>query len=633
MKKIFILITILIALAVNAQYVRKSDGNKIHPSLLNAYNGSNKMWILFTDKGIFDSKDANQFFSTNKDLVTEKSIWRRELRSNTLLDINDVPLNNDYIKVLEKMGIEIENSSKWLNGVSAKLTYEQMLELNALDFVYKIYPLAVSKQKPDLLSVDKEIEKRVDQDTITNKYNYGSISAVQIEQIYVNMLHNKSYTGKDVIVAIFDTGFKVIAENTENGLVYKATHKALDHLNIIFTYSLIDDTNYVGMMEMTEDELTNVDHGTKMLALMGAYYPGDLISPAFGADYMLFETENPLEEVTSEEDNWIRAAEMADSLGVDIISSSVGYKDWYPYTYMTGDSCLITKAANIAVSKGIIVVNSIGNVTEGISKGDTSIIAPADGDLVMAVGGVDDYYLFSAISATGPPYDKYLLLSDTLLDPDTLGYDLDTFRIKPDILALAEFPYTVIVNDDSSYNFVSGTSGATALIAGGCALLLQAHPDWTPMMVKESLIKTAYSPYKSYGDSSYWALPNDTVGNGIADFYSALMYADTHEVIDISQDELFPPYPNPYSVSSGNVYFPFKLINVVKNLSLEIYTIDGKIIYSDEKKDILPGVYSDNDGFTWDGRNSDGIVVCPGIYVIMLNSHFEKDFKKISIIP
>ncbi|MCK4523303.1 S8 family serine peptidase, partial [candidate division WOR-3 bacterium] len=426
MKKILIIITILAALLVNAQYVRKSDGSKIHPSLLSTYNGSNKMWILFTDKGVYDSKDADQFFSINKDLVTEKSIWRRELRSNTLFDINDIPVKKDYINILEKMGIKIENSSKWLNGVSVKLTYEQLQEVSSLDFVYKIYPLAISKQKSDLLSVDKEIIKRADQDTISNKYNYGSISAVQIEQIYVNMLHNKSYTGKGVIVAIFDTGFKVKAEYTENGLIYKATHKALDRLNIIYTYSLIDDTSYVGMMEMTEDELAIVDHGTKMLALMGAYYSGDLISPAFGADYMLFKTEDLLEEVTSEEDNWIRAAEMADSLGVDIISSSVGYKDWYPYTYMTGDSCLITKAANIAVSKGIIVVNAIGNITEGVSKADTSIIAPADGEFVMAVGGVDDYYLFSSISATGPPYDKYLLLSDTLLDPDTLGYDLDT---------------------------------------------------------------------------------------------------------------------------------------------------------------------------------------------------------------
>ncbi len=631
MRRIILIIIIMISIAVNGQYLRKNPYSKIHKHIYDASDDMLNVWILFTDKGISDKSQEDNYFKIHSNMITKKSIERRQLRCDNVFDFNDIPVRSDYIDILRDMGIEIRNQSKWLNGVSVHASKSDILSIALLDWVYAVYPLAVSDNDNYLENIENMYECKAVQDTVINKYNYGTAGDFQIEQVYINRLHNMGYTGKGVTIALFDTGVKVKRIDDGDSYYFKATHKALDDLNIVYTYSMIDDTEFVGMLEITDDELFKVDHGTKMLGLLGGYYSGELISPAFGADYMLFETEDPTQEITSEEDNWIRAAEIADSLGVDIISSSLGYKDWYPYSYMTGDSCLITKAADIAVQKGIVVVNSIGNITDGIDNPDTSIIAPADGDYVIAVGGVDDYNLFSTISATGPTYDKYLLLSDSTLNPDTLGFNLDTFRIKPDISALAEFPYTVVANNDSSYNFVGGTSGATAIISGGCALLLQAHPDWTPQMIREAIVKTSYAPYRSIIDSSLWTLPNDTVGYGIADFYSAIMYADTDEIIDIESDKLMAPYPNPYSMT-GNLYIPFKLINRVSYLSMQVFTLDGKMIYEDEKEDVLPGVYTGHEGFVWDGNTGNGVPVSSGIYIILLNSHFEKDFKKISII-
>ncbi|MDY6787325.1 MAG: S8 family serine peptidase, partial [candidate division WOR-3 bacterium] len=533
---------------------------------------------------------------------------------------SDIPVNNNYIDELAGIGIVPLRESKWLNGVSARVSSEQLSQLGSKKFIYKVRPVAGFSGSRDLKTVEKKLPKDAKEDSTVNIYNYGSASRFQIEQVFIHKLHNRGYTGRDVLIGLLDTGVKVKEEDGR----WVAAHEALADINIVYTYSFIDDTDYVGMLEATEDELIKVDHGTKMLGLLGAYRSSDLVSPAFGADYMLFETEDPTEEVAAEEDNWIRACEVAESLGVDIISSSLGYKDWYPYSYMTGDSCLISIAADIAASKGVLVVNAMGNINENTDSPDTSIIAPADADSIISVGGVDDYNTLSPISATGPAYDRYIADSTGALDTMPAGW-----RIKPEVLALSDYPYTVVTNNDSMYNFVRGTSGATAIIAGGCALLLQAHPQWSPMDVRNALTSTAYPPFVSQIDSAFRITPSDTVGFGIADFESAVMFTDSEEIVDIETDEMLGIYPNPASIESGHAYIPFKLIHRIMNLKLEVYTLTGKKIYHEEREDLLPGVYTGSEGFVWDLSNS----VSPGTYIVIFDSRFVKDIKKITIIP
>ncbi|MFO8061984.1 MAG: S8 family serine peptidase [bacterium] len=622
MKRILLILLVLSSLMLTgSEFIRDRAEPVIHHSLINT-KGSSKVWILFTDKGIYSKDEMQQFIDAHNTGITPRAFTRRRMRGRPGMTYSDIPVNRNYIDELAGIGIIPLRESKWLNGVSARVSSEQLSQLRSKKFIYKVRPVAGFTGSRDLESVEKKLPKDAKDDSTDNIYNYGNASRFQIEQVFVNKLHNRGYTGRDVMIGLFDTGVKVKEEDGR----WVGTHEALKNINIVYTYSFVDDTDYVGMLEPTDYELNQVRHGTNMLGLIGAYKAGALVSPAFGADYMLFETENadPDIENRTEEDNWIRAAEVAESLGVDIISSSLGYKEWYPYSYMTGDSCLISIAADIAASKGVLVVNAMGNIRENIDRPDTSIIAPADADSIISVGGVDDYNTLSPISATGPTYDRYMYMDTTALDTMPDGW-----RIKPEVLALSDHPYTVVEYNDSIFNFVRGTSGATAIIAGGCALLLQAHPQWSPMDVRNALTSTAYPPFISQIDSTYWDTPNDTVGFGIADFESALMFADSEEIVDIENDEMLAIYPNPASIESGYAYIPFKLIHRIMNLKLDIYTLTGKKIYHEEREDLLPGVYTGSEGFVWDITSS----VSPGTYVVIFDSRFVKDIKKITVIP
>jgi hypothetical protein len=205
-----------------------------------------------------------------------------------------------------------------------------------------------------------------------------------------------------------------------------------------------------------------------------------LIGPAFGADFALAKTEIKLSETQIEEDNWVAGVEWADDLGADIVSSSLGYQDWYTYEDMDGNTALCTIAADLAVSKGIVVVNSAGN--ERITTW-YHIIAPADGDSVIAVGAVDLQGGLASFSSAGPTFDG---------------------RIKPDVVARGVQTYCAWAN--GGYGGASGTSLSAPLVAGVCALLLEIHPDWTPIQVREALWHTA-----SQADD-----PDNLYGYGIA---------------------------------------------------------------------------------------------------------------------
>lgn len=645
MKKglLFFLIVNLIAGALNASFVRQPVSEKIHPAIAQSKSVSTKAWILFTDKGIISRGEMDSYISSHKGMLTDKSIERRMKKGLPLYTFEDIPVYDEYIDRLSSMGIKPVHVSKWLNGVSAYVSSSDLDKLRTSKFVYYVYPVAKSAGIQYTSYDTPQIRTAgVYADTV-NLYDYGIACTTQIYQLNVQKVHNLRFTGKGVTIAIFDTGFKVSEEYVNNEKVISVMHEALENVNIVNTYSFVNDTDYVGMLTGSEDDLLQVDHGTKMLALMGAYKARQMISPAFSADYILCETEVVESEEPSEEDNWIRAAEWVDSLGTDIISSSLGYKDWYPYDFMNGDSCLISAAADIAASHGILVVNVIGNVEYTDARADTSMVAPGDADSIITVGGNDDYRMWNDVSATGPVYDLYELrmmypdpdtISDLTLRDSIIAYidDYTLRRTKPDILALAD-PYTIHVSDSVSYTFVTGTSASTALIAGSCALLLQAHPDWTPQKVKDVLHETASMPFRQVVPDSlpYDSVPNDTIGWGIADFYAALMVEPVETVDD---NTMLAPFPNPYSIANGMIKIPFRLIRRVSNLSFYVFTIDGRQVYSYEMTDLEPGDYMDaSQAFTWNGINASNKPVAPGVYIVVMDTHFNKDIKKITIIP
>jgi subtilisin family serine protease len=249
------------------------------------------------------------------------------------------------------------------------------------------------------------------------------------------------------------------------------------------------------------------NHGTQTLGTIGGYFPGELIGPAYGASYILGKTENTEWERHIEEDDWVAGAEWADDLGADIISSSLGYRyefdqgeEGYTSDDMDGETAIVTKGANIAASRGILIVNSAGNEGPASPPGNT-IIAPADSPNVIAAGAVDPRGIRVDFSSMGPRADG---------------------RIKPDVMAQGSNVYTVEVGGSNIYDSVAGTSFSCPLTAGVAALILEINPTWTNVDILDALKITANNS----------SSPNNQYGWGIVDAYGAAFYGVT---------KIFPP--------------------------------------------------------------------------------------------
>jgi len=276
-----------------------------------------------------------------------------------------------------------------------------------------------------------------------------------IQILNIPPIHDYGYDGSGVLIAVFDTGF-----NTD--------HPAFDKIQILDAYDFVE--------EDADPYLFGPDaHGTQVLSVLGGYFPGELIGPAHGSSFLLARTENTASETPAEEDNWIAAMEWADSLGADIISASLNYLDFdgtandYPYSALDGNTATITQAANIAASRGILVVNSIGN--EG--PADSSLWTPADSPHVLSVGAVTPSREIASFSGRGPTADG---------------------RTKPDVVAMGTSVY-MMLNDDR-FRTGQGTSYSTPQIAGLAALLLQSHPTLMPDSVI-SIYGTAVDFFKN----------------------------------------------------------------------------------------------------------------------------------------
>jgi len=306
---------------------------------------------------------------------------------------------------------------------------------------------------------------------------YGQAFA-QLDQIKVPALHQQGLSGRGVMVCLLDVGFRW------NHEVFRLSR-------------LIKQWDFVfGDADVRQDAANPNDfsdaHGTATWSLLGGFKFGTMIGPAFGADILLGKTEVESSEKPIEEDYWAAGIEWAESLGAEVVSSSLGYTDWYTFKDMDGKTAVTTKAANRAVSLGVVVVNAAGNERRNAWA---HIIAPSDGFGVIAVGAVDAAGKIASFSSPGPTYDG---------------------RIKPEVCAWGVSNLVAAKAKDGGDTYVtgSGTSYATPLVAGAVALLLEAHRDWTPAQVRNALMKTANNT----------SAPNNDYGWGIIDAAAAATY-------------------------------------------------------------------------------------------------------------
>jgi len=539
-----------------------------------ADDADRNVWILLRDK---------------MDAEGQRVVWRDLGAEREDADL-DLPVDRTYIERLRSLGVEVRARSRWLNAISARVSPDVQLTVLAQDFVREVRPVrrmrrpAPPETAPILpLANGKEMRTQSAQQDL-----YGA-SFEQVAQIGVIPLHDRGFTGTGVRIAVLDNGFHYV-----------------EHEGFGEKFRLVAQRDFVNGDKVVSDEVDqpvsgdeaqnsqNI-HGAQVLSLLAAYQPGRFIGVAPDAEYILAKTEDNQTELPVEEDRWIAGLEWADSLGAKIVNSSLGYNIWddgsgYAREDLDGATALTSRAAALAVRRGIVVVVAAGNEAQVAWH---YITAPADAEGVIAVGSVD-------VPVGGVRAPEIAVSSSR--GPTADG------RIKPDVVAPGNG--VVVANlRRGDYMRNTGTSFAAPLVSGVCALLLQMHPEWGPAEVLEALRSTALDLGEAGPDTVYgWGQVNALAASGL-------------EVVPPGEHALLSPFPNP--ASNGLVHFPVQLAER-DEVELSVFDLAGNLIFT-ESWQLLAGVH-DRPGRA--PRWAPGGVIADGLYYYrMRTSDFTRSGK------
>ena len=481
-------------------------------------------WVYFNSKS-----NADFYFNNPLQMLSQRALNRRILQ-NIELDLKDVPITQSFInQIANSNGITVMARSKWLNAVHIRGSVANINALTAFSFVNNVFFAnkllnTVASGKIIVQSRNQKINKSLEVAAI---YNYGT-SSNQIQMLNGHLLHQQNFTGSGKIIAVLDSGFQGV--NTVQPFDRLRTNNL-----ILGGYNFVSRNN----------NLYSADsHGTLVLSTMGGYTENQLIGTAPDASYYLYVTEDVLSENPVEESLWVEAAETADSLGVDIINSSLGYFAYdnpnYSYTYsdMNGTTSFISRGANVAFSRGMIVVVSAGN--SGLSS-NPHIGSPADAIKALTVGAVNATEQYVGFSSIGLSFDG---------------------RIKPDIMALGQ--NATVSNMSGNIIGASGTSFSSPISCGLIACLWQAFPNKTNQQIVD-LIKAS---------SDRFLNPNVQYGYGIPDFNLAL----TNTLATFNNfNDVYSLFPNP---TSDILKITFS--QTIKQAHFKLYNALGQIVLEKE---------------------------------------------------
>ncbi len=484
-----------------------------------------KYWITFTDK------NGTPYTTGNPSAYLSARSIQRRANQNIPVTWYDLPVNPSYVtQVLATGAVTLNYKSRWLNAISITTTDAAALAaIHALPFVTSVDSvkrLAHSHDFSEEPNENPDLQNgRYGNPSTTSFYNYG-ISYGQVHQINVDCLHDMGYHGEGKVIAVLDDGFNSV--NTIN---------AFDSIRL--NNQILGTWDFVAGVQ---DVYAVGGHGTMCLSDMASYLPGQIMGTAPKADYWLLRTEDATTEYIIEEDNWVAGAEFADSVGADIISTSLYYTQFddatqnHTYADMNGRTTVCAIAAVFTARVGMLTFACAGN------SGQTSwfyVGSPADADSVMAVGAVDVNGNLAGFSSRGPSYDR---------------------RIKPDIAA--DGVNAVVVNSSASVTTASGTSFATPLSAGGAACLWQSSPTNTAMQLRHCIQMSA----------SQWNAPDSLKGYGIPDYCAASTLLSNTTSVPIKNN--FSVYPNP---NNGEMVFSLSTFSG-NNGKVEIYDATGKLV-------------------------------------------------------
>ena len=465
-------------------------------------------WVYFKDK-----PSTSYYLNAPLEMLTQRALDRR-VNQNIALDSKDVPIESDYVnQVKASLGIQVKAQSKWLNALHIRGSAADINALKSKSFVDKID--FANKTLNQANKLVKQYKTKVASKTKDAKitFAYGT-SQNQIEMLKGTVLHQQNFTGSGKIIAVLDGGFPGV--NT-----------VLPFARLRNNNQILGGYNYVGR---DPNFYTGDTHGSYVLSTMGGYKEGELVGTAPDASYYLFITEDGANENPIEESLWVEAAEEADRLGVDIINTSLGYFDFdnsaYNHTYsqMNGNTTFISRGADIAFSRGMIVVTSAGN-SGGSSE--PHIAAPADAFNVISVGAVTATKLKASFSSIGPSFDN---------------------RVKPEVMA--QGAASVLSDEKGNIVTANGTSFSSPILAGMIACLWQALPNKTNREIRDLVIQSAdrfNSPTPQYG----YGIPNFSTAKtlNVVAFDSPFFGIYPNPVTDIVRVSF------PESVTTGSVIF------------------------------------------------------------------------------
>ena len=480
--------------------------------------------VFFLDKENVDAALQNPI-----SILTQKAIDRK-LMHNTPIDARDVPVNETYITTLKGIpGITVFAKSKWMNCVYVRGNLQDLDALEALDFVthleyadksLNLVPIPGSSTK-DKLSVENKANSIV--------YDYGAATN-QVEMIAANYLHQQDFTGEGIDIAVLDSGFPGVLTNP-------AFDPILDQGRLLGTY------NFISREESVD---TSSSHGSKTFSDIGGYLQNQFVGTAPGASFYLYVTEDVTQENPVEEAWWVEALERADSLGVRIVNTSLGYQDYdnpaYTHSYqdLDGFTTIAARGANHAFDKGMLLLTSAGN--DGQSFG--FVATPADAPGCLSIGAVDQDGEYAGFSSYGP--------------------NASGLR-KPDVMA--QGVSAAVVDQNGAVDFNSGTSFSSPIMAGAIASLWQSRPEVTNAQIMQIVRASAH----------LFENPTDHMGYGIPNFESAY---NALQILGAQADFLeiqFAMYPNP-----AQDVVSFSLPLGIEKATVLIFTSIGQQVLSSE---------------------------------------------------
>ena len=478
-------------------------------------------WVYFNNK-----PNSRTYLDNPLTMLSQRALDRRTAQD-IALSVQDTPIHQPYIdQITTTPNITVLAKSKWLNCLHIRGSIANITTLTALSFVDHV--TFANRTLNNRISNQTTINLVNKQLETTATFPYGT-SNNQIQMLSGDLLHQQNYTGTGKIIAVLDSGFP----NVNLGTTFQ---RLRDNNQILGGYDFVGKSN---------NFYSRNSHGTLVLSDIGGYVDNQLVGTAPDAKFYLYITEDVASETPLEESNWVEAAEMADYVGADIITTSLGYFGYdnsaysHLYSDMTGDKTFSSKGANIAFSKGIVVVVSAGNSG---ATADPHIGSPADATFALTVGAVTATRTVTGFSSIGPSFDN---------------------RVKPDVMAQGE---SAVVSGGTSISTASGTSFSCPIMAGMVACLWQAFPNFTNSQIV-NLIKQS---------SDNFSTPNASYGYGIPNFQTALNNGNL--LANPSFNNLaFSEYPNPFQNE-----IVFKFDSNFTNTSLEIYNNLGQKVLEKE---------------------------------------------------